>query len=181
MAVVKKCQPWEIPSQMIQSVVEALYGDYMKANFANYEQRREDLQVLQNYSREFQNAHEFLDQLALSASLDNESSARGTMNDEFINLSTVHQAKGLEWKTVFVIYLCDGMFPAACSMECAESIEEERRLFYVAVTRARDELYLSYALIRQNAGVAERLQRSSRFLEEIPKELLEEWQISTGF
>ena len=169
------------PSQMIQSVVEALYDDYMKANFANYEQRREDLQVLQNYSREFQSAHEFLDQLALSASLDHESSVRGAMDDECIHLSTVHQAKGLEWKTVFVIYLCDGMFPAARSMEWAESIEEERRLFYVAVTRARDELYLSYALIRQNAGVAERLQRSSRFLEEIPKELLEEWQISTGF
>ena len=77
---------------------------------------------------------------------------------------------------MFVI--CDGMFPAARSMEWAESIEEERPSFYVAVTRARDELYLSYPLIRQNAGLAERLQRLSRFLGEIPKELLEQWQIT---
>lgn len=170
-----------LPSQMIQSVVEAVYEDYMRANFTNYEQRREDLQVLQNYSREFKTSYEFLDQLALSASLDNEAGVRANDDDEAVNLSTVHQAKGLEWKTVFVIYLSDGMFPAARSLDFGENIEEERRLFYVAVTRAMDELYLAYPLIRQNAGTAERLQRPSRFLEEVPRELMEEWQISTGF
>lgn len=168
------------PTQMIGSVVEALYDEYMKANFANYEQRREDLQVLQNYSRNFESAHDFLDQLALTANVDNEPQMREG-EEEALNLSTVHQAKGLEWKTVFLIYLCDGMFPAARSMEWVEDIEEERRLFYVAVTRARDELYLSYPLIRQNAGLAERLQRPSRFLEELPRELLEEWQVNAGF
>ena len=67
---------------------------------------------------------------------------------------------------------------AARSLESDEAIEEERRLFYVAVTRAKDELYLTYPHLRLNAGYGEMLQRPSRFLGEVPKELLEEWQIS---
>jgi DNA helicase-2/ATP-dependent DNA helicase PcrA len=66
-------------------------------------------------------------------------------------------------------------------MESSEAIEEERRLFYVAVTRAKDELYLLYPALRLNAGYGEMLQRPSRFLSEIPTELLEEWQISAAY
>jgi DNA helicase-2/ATP-dependent DNA helicase PcrA len=93
----------------------------------------------------------------------------------------VHQAKGLEWRAVFVIWMNEGMFPSSRSLESEEAIEEERRLFYVAVTRARDELYLTYPHLRLNAGYGEMLQRPSRFLSEIPPQLLEEWQISGGF
>ena len=94
-----------------------------------------------------------------------------------VTLSSVHQAKGLEWKVVFVIWMTDGMFPSSRSLESDDAIEEERRLFYVAVTRARDELYLTYPLLRLNAGYGEMMQRPSRFLGEIPKALIEEWQI----
>ena len=73
--------------------------------------------------------------------------------------------------------MTDGMFPTARSLEDEDAIEEERRLFYVAVTRAEDELYLTYPLLRLNAGYGEMLQRPSRFLAEIPKERLEEWQV----
>ncbi len=93
----------------------------------------------------------------------------------------MHQAKGLEWKVVFVIWMTDGMFPSSRSLESEDAIEEERRLFYVAVTRARDELYLTYPHMRLNAGYGEMMQRPSRFLGELPKVLLEEWQISGGF
>src|SRR5207237_4479949 len=99
-------------------------------------------------------------------------------DDEMVNLSAVNQAKGMEWKVVFVIWMTDGMFPSSRSLESDDAIEEERRLFYVAVTRARDELYLSYPTLRLNAGYGEMLQRPSRFLNELPEALLEKWEIN---
>ena len=89
-------------------------------------------------------------------------------DNEAVNLSSVHQAKGLEYHTVFVIWLTDGMFPSTRSLETRDAIEEERRLFYVAITRARDELYLTYPHMRLNAGYGDMFQRPSRFLKEIP-------------
>lgn len=164
------------PSEMIRSVIEAVYDDYLKAKFPNYEQRREDLGTLANFSKQYESAADFLDQLALLTSLDSEVTATNE-DAEMLTLSSVHQAKGLEWKVVFVIWMADGMFPSNRSLESEEAIEEERRLFYVAVTRAKDELYLTYPNLRLNAGYGEMLQRSSRFLGEVPKELLEEWQV----
>jgi DNA helicase-2/ATP-dependent DNA helicase PcrA len=164
------------PAEMIRSVIEAVYDDYLKAKFPNYEQRREDLGTLANFSRQYENAADFLDQLALLTGLDTEATATNE-DTEMLTLSSVHQAKGLEWKVVFVIWMSDGMFPSNRSLESDEAIEEERRLFYVAVTRAKDELYLTYPNLRLNAGYGEMLQRPSRFLGEVPKELLEEWQV----
>jgi DNA helicase-2/ATP-dependent DNA helicase PcrA len=88
-------------------------------------------------------------------------------------LSSVHQAKGLEWRAVFVIWLTEGMFPGSRSLEKPDSLEEERRLFYVAVTRGRDHLHLCYPQIRLNSGYGEPFQRRSRFLAELPAHLLE--------
>jgi DNA helicase-2/ATP-dependent DNA helicase PcrA len=85
----------------------------------------------------------------------------------------VHQAKGLEWRAVFVIWLTEGMFPGSRSLEKPESLEEERRLFYVAITRGRDHLHLCYPLVRLNSGYGDPFQRRSRFVAEIPAHLLE--------
>ena len=98
-------------------------------------------------------------------------------DSEAVNLSSVHQAKGLEFHTVFVIWLTDGMFPSTRSLETRDAIEEERRLFYVAITRARDELYLTYPHMRLNAGYGDMFQRPSRFLKEIPPHLVEDWKV----
>jgi DNA helicase-2/ATP-dependent DNA helicase PcrA len=165
------------PSAMIVSVVEAIYDDYAKANFTNYELRREDLNQLASFARQFTNAQEFLSQLALISNVDAESAPNAAADNEAVNLSSVHQAKGLEFHTVFVIWLTDGMFPSSRSLETRDAIEEERRLFYVAITRARDELYLSYPHMRLNAGFGDMFQRPSRFLKEIPNELLEDWEV----
>ncbi len=166
------------PSAMIVSVVEAIYDDYAKANFTNYELRREDLNQLASFARQFSNAQEFLSQLALISNVDAETAPNTTADNEAVNLSSVHQAKGLEFHTVFVIWLTDGMFPSSRSLETRDAIEEERRLFYVAITRARDELYLSYPHMRLNAGFGDMFQRPSRFLKEIPNELLEDWEVT---
>jgi DNA helicase-2/ATP-dependent DNA helicase PcrA len=89
----------------------------------------------------------------------------------------VHQAKGLEFHTVFVIWLTDGMFPSSRSLDTRDALEEERRLFYVAITRARDELYLTYPHMRLTGGYGDVFQRPSRFLQEIPNDLVEDWQV----
>jgi DNA helicase II / ATP-dependent DNA helicase PcrA len=165
------------PSEMITSIVEAIYDDYAKANFTNYELRREDLNQLAAFARQFKNVNEFLSQLALISNIDAEPALDQSTDTEAVNLSSVHQAKGLEYHTVFVIWLTDGMFPSTRSLETRDSIEEERRLFYVAITRARDELYLTYPHMRLSGGFGDIFQRPSRFLKEIPTELVEDWQI----
>jgi DNA helicase-2/ATP-dependent DNA helicase PcrA len=168
------------PSEMITSIVEAVYDDYAKANFTNYELRREDLNQLAGFARQFKDVHEFLSQLALISNIDAEPALDQTTDNEAVNLSSVHQAKGLEYHAVFVIWLTDGMFPSTRSLETRDAIEEERRLFYVAITRARDELYLTFPHMRLNAGYGDMFQRPSRFLKEIPPQLVEDWQVRRG-
>jgi DNA helicase II / ATP-dependent DNA helicase PcrA len=166
------------PSRMIHIVLEALYDDYLQAKYPNYEQRRDDLTTLESFARTFEDPVDFLSQLSLLATGDTE---RGTDPDEEtekVTLSTIHQAKGLEWRAVFVVWLTDGMFPSSRSLEKLEAVEEERRLFYVAITRAKDELYLSYPTYWPGGSVDNQIQRPSRFLKEIPLHLLEEWNVA---
>jgi DNA helicase II / ATP-dependent DNA helicase PcrA len=166
-----------LPSEMITSVVEAIYDDYAKVNFTNYELRKEDLTQLSAFARQFKDLNEFLSQLALISNVDAEAAPNQTADREAVNLSTVHQAKGLEFHTVFVIWLTDGMFPSSRSMDERKDLEEERRLFYVATTRAKDELYLTYPHMRLTGGYGDVFQRPSRFLKEVPNKLVEDWEV----
>src|SRR5260370_2177208 len=161
-------------SEMITSAVEAIYDDYSKVNFTHYEQRREALNQLAAFARQFKDPNEFLSQLALISNVDAEAAPNQTGDNEAVNLSTVHQAKGLEFHTVFVIWLADGMFPSSRSMDDRKDLEEERRLFYVAITRAKDELYLTYPHMRVTGGYGDVFQRPSRFFKEIPSKLLQD-------
>jgi DNA helicase-2/ATP-dependent DNA helicase PcrA len=167
------------PAQMIRTVIEASYEDYLKQTYANYRNRLEDLEQLASFALQFQAADEFLTQLSLLTNVEAADDEKQANNDtEQLKLSTIHQAKGLEFDVVFVIMLCDGLFPSGRSTEDEEAIEEERRLFYVAITRAKDELYLSHPLIRATQGYGgDAMQMPSRFLNEIPKELVEEWNL----
>ncbi len=166
------------PSELIRHIVEAGYEDYLQDNFANYRQRLEDLDQLASFAIQFKSTEEFLTQLSLLTNIEAEDNQSATKDAEQIKLSTIHQAKGLEFDVVFIIMLCDGLFPSSRSVEMAEGEEEERRLFYVAITRARNELYLSYPLIRVVHGYAgDAMQQPSRFLREFPEELVEEWNL----
>ncbi|MBV8277833.1 MAG: ATP-dependent helicase, partial [Verrucomicrobia bacterium] len=165
------------PSSMIHSILEALYDDYLKSKYSNHEQRREDLTALENFARGFNEPVEFLSQLSLMATGETEQLTTQDEDRERVTLSTVHQAKGLEWQAVFIVWLTDGMFPSARSLESNENVEEERRLFYVAITRAKDQLYFLYPSIWPNGNIDQRVQRPSRFLREIPGELFEEWRV----
>jgi DNA helicase-2/ATP-dependent DNA helicase PcrA len=165
-------------AKMIQLALEAGYQDYLKENYANYRTRLEDLQQLAVFAQQFETLEEFLTQLALLTNVEAEEEQPANRDEEELRLSTIHQAKGLEFDVVFVIMLCDGLFPSARSLETDEGEEEERRLFYVAITRARNELYFSYPLVRVGFGMGgDTMQQESRFLREIPVELLDQWNL----
>jgi DNA helicase-2/ATP-dependent DNA helicase PcrA len=164
-------------SRVIRLAVEAGYDEHLKENYANYQSRLEDLEQLAVFARQFETVDEFLTQLALLTNVEAEDEQPANRDDEQLKLSTIHQAKGLEFDVVFVIMLCDGLFPSSRSLESQEGEEEERRLLYVAITRARNELYLSYPLIRATSNTGDMMQQPSRFLSEIPKELIEEWNL----
>ena len=165
-------------SEMIGLVIEAGYEDYLKESYANYRSRLEDLEQLAVFAHQFATLEDFLTQLALLTNVEAEHEQPAGRDDERLRLSTIHQAKGLEFDVVFVIMLCDGLFPSERSLETEEGEEEERRLMYVAITRARNELYLSYPVIRAGrGGGGDLLQQPSRFLKEIPNKLVEEWNL----
>jgi DNA helicase II / ATP-dependent DNA helicase PcrA len=164
-------------AKMLRLVMDAGYDDYLKETYDNYERRLEEIQQLAEFAFQFGSVEEFLTQLALLTNVEAEDDPKD--NSEKIKLSTIHQAKGLEFEVVFVIMLCDGLFPSARSTESNDGEEEERRLFYVSITRAKNELYLSYPLIRGGFGSTgnDIFQSPSRFLSEIPKGLLNEWNL----
>lgn len=178
-ATFAQMEPPEIrqnPARLITHLIEAVYEDYAKENFTNYTQRLDELDQLGNFARGFEDTNEFLSQLALLTNMEAEEEKPKPESDETIKLTTIHQAKGLEFDAVFVVMLCEGMFPSARSLEMVEALEEERRLFYVAVTRARKHLHLSYPITR-NLGNSNGLQFPSRFLKELPDEVFEEWNL----
>lgn len=171
------------PAEMIFSVLEGVYDEVMRAAFDNYDNRRDDLEQLMAYGGQFDDIAEFLAQLALMSAVDGEpGGARAEAGDEAVTLSSIHQAKGLEWRAVFLVWLADGMFPIGRVLDTGDeaALEEERRLFYVALTRAKDELYLSYPMVNPKSYSGDIIQRPSRFLATCPLELMEEWRVGSG-
>ncbi|WP_395717790.1 ATP-dependent helicase [Prosthecobacter sp.] len=172
------------PAFMIRSIVEGVYEDYMKAKFKNYEQRQQDLEQLSNFSDRFTDSLEFLSQLSLLSGVDTDNKPDQHAQDrDAVTLTTGHQAKGLEWNIVFAVWLADGMFPHKRAIDEGgdSALEEERRLFYVTVTRAKDELYLTYPVINHQARDGDIMMRPSRFLTDLPKDLVEEWKVRSGW
>lgn len=170
----------EAPSDMISAVLRQGYMDYLKFAYPNYETRLEDLHQLMNFSTKYQSLETFLSELSLMSGLSGEElSSAGMDNDDRVILSTIHQAKGLEWKAVFLIWCAEGRFPNPRSVEDGD-IEEERRLFYVASTRAMDELYLSYPLLVFDRQAGHVILRPSRFVSELNGRMYEEWAIETN-
>lgn len=170
--------PHPVPGMnMIRFVLEGFYSEYMETEFDNCEQRQQDLITMANYAERFHSLDEFLAQMALLSNTDEEQKEDGSGGK--ITLSTIHQAKGLEWRVVFLIGLCEGMFPHQRVLEddSNEGLEEERRLFYVAITRAKDQLYLTYPRFNSRGFGPDFNMSPSRFLEDFPSELVEEWQV----
>jgi DNA helicase-2/ATP-dependent DNA helicase PcrA len=157
------------PSEMIRCILhEGGYGEALKQRYANAQARYDDVLQLADYALQAESLEQLLADLTLLDSLEAEDVVEGGEPDEKLTLSTVHQAKGLEWRAVFLIWLADGRFPSAPALRAPDGEEEERRLFYVAVTRAKDELYLAYPMMQEERDRARLLLRPSRFVDELP-------------
>ncbi len=165
------------PADAIDIAIEGWYGDYLKGAYANYASRLDDLKSLIGFAGRFPDMAEMLAQIML---LNSETSDRSVDPDaDALRLTTVHQAKGLEFAVVFVIGLGEGMFPLRRAIESGD-LEEERRLFYVAVTRARDELYLCFPLVNTKGGPSMMMQ-PSRFISELPENLYQPLKLKRSF
>lgn len=171
-----KLQDQEAPGDMISAILNNGYVEYLKYNYPNYDARLEDIGQLINFSTKYQSVESFLSELSLMSGVSGEEIIYADREDEKVILSTIHQAKGLEWKIVFIIWCAEGRFPNPKALE-EGGLEEERRLFYVATTRAMDELYLCYPLLTFDKQVGHIILRPSRFISELRSSDYEEWQI----
>ncbi len=160
------------PAECVRAIVKSPYGDYLDNEFPNAEERREDLEQLAVFAEKYDSISGFLAESALVEGFSAERVGAEEEDDEKIVLSTIHQAKGLEWDAVFVMHLFDGAFPNARAMEEEGGMEEERRLFYVASTRARKQLFLTYPLV--GGGEMGYLHERSQFVRELPDTVCEE-------
>ena len=166
-------------------ILESGYEDHLHSTYENADARLEDLQGLAMYAGKYDTTEDFLSELALIATerfqepntVAGEDVVMGGEEDELLTLTSVHQAKGLEWNAVFMIWVAEGKFPSPRSLRELESEEEERRLWYVALTRAKDELYLTYPLMMIDYNRQAVLQKPSRFITECPPALFEIWNL----
>ena len=120
-------------------------------------------------NREESGLREFLEEVSLLTDID-----RWNTSDKAVTLMTIHSAKGLEFPVVMVAGLEEGLFPLGPQSFEVEELEEERRLFYVAVTRAKKKVYLSYAITRRRFGGAPIPTIQSRFISELPEAFIQE-------
>ncbi|HDT12006.1 MAG TPA: ATP-dependent helicase, partial [bacterium] len=155
-------------SQVISIIIE-YYLPVLKSIEADYDDRVKDITVLYKIASGYKTIEKFLSDFSLDPPSSQLSSGETLPQDETVKekvvLSTVHSAKGLEWHTVFVMHLLDGCFPSDRSLSRMEDLEEERRLFYVACSRAKEELYLTFPAALSFYGGS--LTTPSRFLAEI--------------
>jgi DNA helicase-2/ATP-dependent DNA helicase PcrA len=153
-----------------------LYRPILRARFDDHPRRTRDLEHLQQIAKRYKTAAELLADVVMDPNdvAPNERAlARG-----YVTLSTVHSAKGLEWKSVFLIWMMDGWFPSSRSTDEFEDLEEERRLLYVAATRAKEHLYFICPENVYNRAEPDVPPTVSRFLEPIPDGILQRATLS---
>jgi len=148
---------------------------FCKKRFDDYPKRMKDLEAFVDISGTYRSLEAMVEEVALdpieATAIDTE---RGKKDENPLVLSTIHSAKGLEWNTVFLIQCLDGILPSGYALESEEELDEEVRLLYVAVTRAKDLLFLTYpALFQSRYG--DYFSKPSRFIEDISKKYLEPW------
>ncbi|BDQ02581.1 ATP-dependent helicase [Ignavibacterium sp.] len=170
-----------MPSEMVQSVYE-YYWDLFKANYDDWNKRKKDLEIFLNIVENYSSVDTLLSDMAIEPIIDSvvDIGAEDKEN-EFVTLSTIHSAKGLEWHTVFIIHAVEGYFPSSKSAENLEQLEEERRLMYVASTRAKNNLFITYPMNLYDREAGTTLSKPSRFISEITPDLAEGWLLEEEF
>jgi DNA helicase-2/ATP-dependent DNA helicase PcrA len=155
--------------------VRRFYDPLLERRYENPRIRARDLESLEQIASGYASRSQFLAELLLDPpSATSDLAGNPTKDDDWLVLSTIHSAKGCEWDVVYLIHASDGCLPADMATDTPEAIEEERRLAYVAITRARETLAMTMARKRRQFGETINCE-PSRFIEELPQEDLQ-WQ-----
>ncbi len=170
-----------LPSEKAQMVLDYYYPLF-KDKYDDFNKRKKDLDIFQNITENYRSLDSLLADMAIEPIIDSvvDIGAEDKEN-EFVTLSTIHSAKGLEWHSVFIIHAVEGFFPSSRSADNIENLEEERRLMYVASTRAKQNLFITYPMniYDREAGIT--LSKPSRFISEINSDLAEGWLLEEEF
>ncbi|HUI08723.1 MAG TPA: ATP-dependent helicase [Bacteroidota bacterium] len=174
----KEVSPSHImPADKVQKLLE-YYEPVFKRRYDDFNKRRKDLEMFQQITERYRSLGTLLTDLALEPATESVTDITPPdADDEKLVLSTIHSAKGLEWHTVFVIYALEGRFPATRAAVSEEAMEEERRLMYVACTRAQQNLFITYPINIYDRESGMVLSKPSRFIAGLPETLTDTWVI----
>lgn len=172
--VLEACGEWARPPQQAQYLSQ-YYLPILKRKYPDdHPKRTRDLEHFLTMTERYSSLERLLTDMALEPPTDSVGGMLAVDPDEGpLVLSTIHSAKGLEWNSVFIIWALEGRFPSFYNVNTEEELEEERRLLYVAATRAKEKLYISYPIKVYDRSMSTILSRPSQFIEDIPEELLE--------
>jgi DNA helicase-2/ATP-dependent DNA helicase PcrA len=168
------------PAESLQEILKS-YKDYCFLSFDNPEERILDLEELIKMANQYHTLRHFLTDLASYEDFKGETRRGEYERQEILILSTIHQAKGLEWEAVFIIGFCEYEFPHPKALGCEVKLEEERRLFYVATTRTKAILSITYPQIKYNFRNGAIITQPSMFFHELPKETYQEIIVEEDF
>jgi len=162
-----------VPEQL-QAVVD-YYSVFCKKRFDDHPKRMKDLETFVDISGTYRSLEVMIEEIALDPIEATAIETETAQKDESpLILSTIHSAKGLEWRTVFLIQCLDGILPSGYALDDEDQVDEEVRLLYVAVTRAKENLFITYpALFQSRYG--DYFSNPSRFIESLSDELIEPW------
>lgn len=174
MIKLRQSNPLTNPTAAIQAIMQGGYPAYVRERYDRPENRLADVDQLALLASRYQSLERFVSDMLLAGDVFSVDTLAADDPDDTLVLSTIHQAKGLEWRRVHVLRLVEDSFPSARSLDEPEGEEEERRLFYVAASRAQDELFLLYPQVLDRRGrTTVQVAQPSRFLTELDQSLYE--------
>ena len=166
-------------SNLVDEIIK-YYKPLGQNKYDDWQKREKDLEHFSYLSSRYKSLDSFLSDLALEPP---EATVEGmykkNIKDDCLTISTIHSAKGLEWESVFIIGAVDGRFPSTYSFNSTSEMEEELRLMYVALTRAKSDLFISYPIDMYDYSTQMILSKPCRFLDDLDNELLENWDIES--
>jgi ATP-dependent DNA helicase UvrD/PcrA len=169
------------PKEKVQMVYDYYYPLF-KDRYDDFNKRKKDLDIFLNISENYRSLDSLLADMAIEPVIDSMiDTGVSDKEDEFLTLSTIHSAKGLEWHSVFIIHAIDGYFPSVRSAEKLETLEEERRLMYVASTRAKQNLFVTYPMNMYDREAGTTYSKPSRFIADISPDKAEGWLVEDEF
>ena len=175
-----KIKQIESPQKAIKEII-ASYKDYCYLSFDNPDERIQELEELAKMASDYPTIRRFLVEVGGYEEFKGETMLAGSDRNEILILSTIHQAKGLEWEAVFIIGMGDYEFPHPKALNGEGNIEEERRLFYVATTRAKSLLHVSYPETKYTFKNGVIINKPSMFLNELSRRSYEEMAVEEEF